>query len=342
MKPLKVVVSIFLVVALQVGMLVGVTFAVALAGSAACATSAEDLQGQPAKDYLAHFTFAEQQEKFKIVQSAYDAGMRREKPMPVRAIWLVIATGIQESNLTNLLDEVDHDSAGYLQQRPSQGWGTYQDVTDPYRATQTFFEHLEDKYTAEEILSLPLKELAIGVQNPSVAAYGRWNWDKTAAELLDMVVSPGVEESCNASPEGWQLPVDADSYCVTYGYGMRKDARSPTGEAMHGGVDMACNANEPIYAVADGTVVFAGENGGFGWQVRIDHGDGTITSYSHMVAWSIPSTVVKDARVTRGQTIGNVGTTGRSFGEHLHFEVSVDGERVDPEPFMRSKGIPIR
>ena len=89
----------------------------------------------------------------------------------------------------------------------------------------------------------------------------------------------------------------------------------------------------PIYATADATVLRAGyNNGGYGNLVELDHGKGISTRYGHM------SKILVHAgqRVTRGQQIGLMGSTGRSTGSHLHYEVRIDGRAVNPIPFMKS------
>ena len=102
---------------------------------------------------------------------------------------------------------------------------------------------------------------------------------------------------------------------------------------MHAGIDLAGPVGTPIHATADGIVVRAGWNsGGYGNLVEIDHGRGIITRYGHMSSMSVKS----GARVSRGQVIGRMGSTGRSTGSHLHYEVRIDDRPVNPIPFMRS------
>lgn len=98
------------------------------------------------------------------------------------------------------------------------------------------------------------------------------------------------------------------------------------GGRMHNGIDLAAPSGTPILAADDGHVVFAGWKGGYGRTVDIDHGDGVVTRYAHQSELHVSD----GQRVTRGQRIGDVGTTGSSTGPHLHFEVEIDGEPVDP------------
>jgi murein DD-endopeptidase MepM/ murein hydrolase activator NlpD len=96
----------------------------------------------------------------------------------------------------------------------------------------------------------------------------------------------------------------------------------------HLGVDFAAPRGTPVHAVADGTVIDAGWEGGFGRTVRIEHADGYRTTYGHL---SRIGSNLRDGRtVRRGQVIGYVGSTGLSTGNHLHYGVERDGQHVDP------------
>jgi murein DD-endopeptidase MepM/ murein hydrolase activator NlpD len=118
----------------------------------------------------------------------------------------------------------------------------------------------------------------------------------------------------------------------TSGFGVRSDPFH-AGAAMHPGIDLAGSYGTPIYATADGTVLRAGWNsGGYGNLVEIDHGRGITTRYGHMSA----ILVQPGDHVTRGQQVGRMGSTGRSTGNHLHYEVRIDGRAVNPIPFMKS------
>jgi len=118
----------------------------------------------------------------------------------------------------------------------------------------------------------------------------------------------------------------------TSGFGVRSDPFH-AGAAMHPGIDLAGSYGTPIYATADGTVLRAGWNsGGYGNLVEIDHGRGITTRYGHMSA----ILVHEGDHVTRGEQVGRMGSTGRSTGNHLHYEVRIDGRAVNPIPFMKS------
>ncbi len=107
--------------------------------------------------------------------------------------------------------------------------------------------------------------------------------------------------------------------------------------AFHSGTDIAAGCGRPIYVAASGTVEYAGWNGSFGYFVRVNHGDGLTTSYSHIQQGGI--LVQMGQTVSVGQNIAKVGTTGRSNGCHLHFEVREGGTSVNPVPYLRNKGL---
>lgn len=98
----------------------------------------------------------------------------------------------------------------------------------------------------------------------------------------------------------------------------------------HSGVDIPSPKGTPIYATADGIVSYSGIRGGYGKMVEINHGAEITTRYAHM------SEIVskKYARVKRGDIIGLVGSTGRSTGPHLHYEIRIDGVSINPSHFL--------
>ncbi|RED16387.1 peptidase M23-like protein [Parasphingopyxis lamellibrachiae] len=122
-----------------------------------------------------------------------------------------------------------------------------------------------------------------------------------------------------------------EGYRLTSSYGTRSDPFR-RGRRMHNGLDMAGPIGTPIYATADGIVGRAQWVGGYGKYVEINHGGEIQTRYGHMSA----ILVQPGARVTRGQLIGRMGSTGRSTGSHLHYEVRISGRPVNPVPFLTS------
>ena len=121
---------------------------------------------------------------------------------------------------------------------------------------------------------------------------------------------------------GFEWPVAAR---ITSGFGLRYHPILHFSR-MHRGIDFGAAWGTPIHASADGTIARAGWAGGYGQQVRIDHGGGLASSYSHMSRM----VVSPGMHVAQGQVIGYVGTTGLSTGAHLHYETYVNGAAVDP------------
>lgn len=114
-------------------------------------------------------------------------------------------------------------------------------------------------------------------------------------------------------------------------YGVRSDPFRGTA-AMHAGVDIPGSIGTPVYATADGIVSRAERSGGYGNLVELNHGRGIATRYGHLSK----ILVAPNARVSRGQIIALMGSTGRSTGSHLHYEVRIDGQAVNPMPFLQS------
>jgi murein DD-endopeptidase MepM/ murein hydrolase activator NlpD len=104
-------------------------------------------------------------------------------------------------------------------------------------------------------------------------------------------------------------------------YGSRK---------LHSGLDVSAPKGTPIAAVQGGTVLMAGVQGGYGNVVIVDHGDGVSTLYGHMSKINVS----KGQQVDRGDVVGLVGATGTATGNHLHFEVRINGEATNPRPYL--------
>lgn len=113
----------------------------------------------------------------------------------------------------------------------------------------------------------------------------------------------------------------------TSGFGYRRHPILGT-RRMHTGTDWAAPRGTPILAPGDGTVVFAGRKGGYGNHIRVRHGNGYKTTFSHLQKFA--KNIRKGAKVQQGQVIGYIGSTGRSTGPHLHYEVLVNDQFTDP------------
>lgn len=152
--------------------------------------------------------------------------------------------------------------------------------------------------------------------------------EKVLAEAVSQVVTKGPQRIQVASASrgsgqgsGLSMPIRAgiNSY---YGY---------RGREFHTGIDYGGSTGDPYAAAAAGTVISAGWNGNYGNSIVIDHGNGIQTRYAH----SSKLLVKSGQSVSKGQTIGLVGSTGRSSGSHLHFEVIVNGDTVNPNNYLR-------
>lgn len=118
---------------------------------------------------------------------------------------------------------------------------------------------------------------------------------------------------------------------ISSGFGYRRDPFTGRG-AMHAGLDFRAGYGAPIYAAAKGRVSFVGTKAGYGKTVEIDHGNGLMTRYAHMSAYRARV----GQEVPAGSVIGAIGSSGRSTGPHLHFEVRINDRAVNPRPFLEA------
>lgn len=150
--------------------------------------------------------------------------------------------------------------------------------------------------------------------------------DKLFAELTDK--KEELEDYLNHLPTYWPTKGVIES---EFGNRLHPIYRR---YMKHTGVDIGVKKGNPVYAAASGTVIFAGKNGGYGYMVAIDHGNGLVTRYAHCSK----ILVKKWQKVNVGDKIAEVGDTGTATGPHLHFEILVNGEHVDPVIFIGTGG----
>lgn len=131
--------------------------------------------------------------------------------------------------------------------------------------------------------------------------------------------------------EGVPQITPASRDMISSGFGYRRDPFSGTG-AMHKGLDFRGAVGAPIRAAAAGRVSFVGWKGGYGKTVEITHGNGLMTRYAHMSKF----TAKVGERIDAGATVGQIGSTGRSTGPHLHFEVRINNRAVNPRTFLEN------
>jgi murein DD-endopeptidase MepM/ murein hydrolase activator NlpD len=123
----------------------------------------------------------------------------------------------------------------------------------------------------------------------------------------------------------------ATPLALSSGFGVRSDPFNGAA-ALHAGLDITGDRGQPIHAAAAGRVITVGQQGGYGNLVVVDHGHGIQTRYGHLSGFDVrPGQIV-----TRGQQIARMGSTGRSTGDHLHFEVRVNDRAVNPRRFLEA------
>lgn len=299
----------------------------------------------------------------QLYNAAVIIAVGQELEMPSRAWVIAVATAMQESSLVNLGHlgaRNDHDSLGLFQQRPSSGWGTPEQVQDPVYAATKFYEKLT---TVDGWEHMALTEAAQRVQISAYPfAYAKHEPDATA--IVNALTEGGGRASAvtvslgecagpgELSAAGWMVPVEGPIWS-----GFRTPER-PT----HHGVDIGVPRGTPVVAASSGTVITAecnafGPDGspyscdvdgspqiaGCGWYVNILHAGDYLTRYCHFDS----QPMVKEGDVVQaGQVLGYVGSSGRSSGPHLHYEVHLNGDRsaagaVDPVAFMANVGAPL-
>lgn len=125
---------------------------------------------------------------------------------------------------------------------------------------------------------------------------------------------------------GWLMPADGP---IVSGFGPRKSPGG-IGSTNHKGVDIDGRTGDPVRASKAGRVTYAGNAGGYGLKVDVDHGDGWSTRYGHLSRLKVR--VGQEVRA--GETVGLMGATGTATGDHVHFEIRRNGVPIDPAPLL--------
>ncbi len=316
-------------------------------GAAACTTalpSGAPAVSTPAGGWRPVGRFDAEQVGF----AATITGVGAQMGVPIRGWIIAVATALQESDLRNLPNG-PNDSIGLFQQRPSQGWGTPEQLHDPVYAAGKFYQKL---LTVTGWQQMPLTDAAQAVQRSAYPdAYAKHEPNatllvSTVAGLVDASGAPVLD--CGAAAGPWTQPVIAP---IVSGF---RTADRPT----HDGVDLGAARGTSIRAAAAGVVTVvrcnivpeshgcdvdgSPETPGCGWYVDIEHAAGVVTRYCHMLT---QPAVTQGQSVVVGQIIGIVGSSGHSSGPHLHFEVHLgdhsSGSATDPVPFMAARCAPL-
>lgn len=150
---------------------------------------------------------------------------------------------------------------------------------------------------------------------------------------FDYISDPIQFETLGSINSSAECAMPVMSATVTSNFGSRTDPVTGEKSAGHHGIDLAASPGSEIRAFMSGTVAETGSSEIYGNYVLINHGAELTTFYGHMSSVSVS----KGDSVRSGGKIGIIGSTGKSTGVHLHFEVRVNGERVDPEPYLYEK-----
>ncbi len=172
---------------------------------------------------------------------------------------------------------------------------------------------------------MPARDLRVGLNQLETRF-------KASGEQLSVLDSLLFNRKLDAESTPSRMPI-ANSY-VTSGFGGRADPFGG-GAAFHKGMDFHAVTGDPVLAVADGVVSYAGVRSGYGNVVEVDHGNGYVTRYAHNSRLLVQ---VGDL-VRSGQQLAKAGSTGRSTGAHVHFEVWVNGVVVNPAKFLGQAGV---
>ncbi len=169
--------------------------------------------------------------------------------------------------------------------------------------------------------------------------YAEINLSGTALPIYRSTTTDGTSDSVDAkgrSAKKTLMRTPIDGARLSSGFGNRKHPISGFNK-MHKGVDFAAPRGTPIYAAGDGVIDFAGRNGAYGKYVRIRHNGEYSTAYAHMKG--IGKGIRKGKRVRQGQVVGYVGSTGRSTGPHLHYEILKKKIQVNPMKVKMPSGL---
>jgi len=212
--------------------------------------------------------------------------------------------------------------------------GVYEDnVAERFRAVRRHTERIAAMKARQESL---LEQIDLEIEYTAEALddlnSARERYEESVAQLeAESAQIQGLIQgsgSTGAGNYGGELFWPTNGPIVS-GFGYRTHPVYGT-TRFHSGVDIDGACGQAIFAAEDGTVLSAGYNGGYGNATVVDHGDGLSTLYGHQSSIGVSS----GQKVSRGQQIGLVGTTGLSTGCHLHFEVRINGEPVDPVPYL--------
>lgn len=249
----------------------------------------------------------------------------------------------------------DHDSLGLFQMRPTSGWGSVADLMEPTYQVRAFFGGTEGPNYPSPAGLLDLTGWQTADPGSAAQAVERsafpdryQNYQPVAEAIVAALTKPVVTIGGPATPldtiaESTSIvfPLPTGTWVRSSGYGWRTDPMTGL-RAFHAGSDYAAADGAPILAMADGVVTWAGPYGGYGELVVIEHtigGARVASAYGHM--WPSGIHVTVGEKVTAGQHIADVGSSGKSTGAHLHFEIRPGGSfqpSVDADAWLAEHG----
>jgi len=237
-----------------------------------------------------------------------------------KVILALFEAGIVESGMKNI-NYGDRDSVGFLQQRPSQGWGTIDEIMDVSYATTSFVERakkIEDKYQIAG-------DLAAAVQRPAKIYEYRYDANKKKAEnLIEKVSGKNIEKKIILPVKGSTL----DNISSYYG-----EQRS---DHIHKGIDIAMPLGSECFTLFGGTILNTGYSTSYGNFVEVLNANGYKEFFGHLSKISVE----KGDTLSRGDKVGEVGSTGYSTGNHLHYEIrDISGNKIDPLDYLKENAI---
>lgn len=192
-------------------------------------------------------------------------------------------------------------------------------------------ENVKDEETAEklvnEIKELSNNEVELTINEKTTKALEEIQIDDLEVAKENTVEKLNIDTTESiADINGIKVATLPVTGTISSRYGVSSKIRVST----HTGLDIAATTGTPIKVVADGTITFAEYSGSYGYLVKVDHGNGVETWYGHT-----SKMLVKEGQAVKaGDTIALVGSTGNSTGPHLHFEVRINGEHVNPQKYL--------
>ena len=237
------------------------------------------------------------------------------------------ATPEYELKLVNKSQEENEDEVIIALQNELEITYKYYEIA----SNNEVIENVKDEETAEklvnEIKELSNNEVELTINEKTTKALEEIQIDDLEVAKENTVEKLNIDTTESiADINGIKVATLPVTGTISSRYGVSSKIRVST----HTGLDIAATTGTPIKVVADGTVTFAAYSGSYGYLVKVDHGNGVETWYGHT-----SKMLVKEGQAVKaGDTIALVGSTGNSTGPHLHFEVRINGEHVNPQKYL--------